>query len=266
MLFNFELEPLSNVVPWGESNSLSLSWFGLTDGQYWIQAGDHSLLEYCEGLTEQWGGKRYCDYYVARLYEDLMEMLPYILEPVPELLQPYISGETARVWKEANDYWWKNSDELDEESFLDISDAASSWTENRSLDTAYLSPGSKITIWSDDSTVYIEWDNRNEMIDGKPAWTAQFGSYELSKNSFVSEVRSFHERFMDAMTHRVENISSETFPPDVSIDIESVRSENEIRSRPIDRSLNQLELPTNWEMVYTSIREIENSVLTKIKD
>ncbi len=34
------------VLPWGNPGELSLHWFGLTDGKYWIQAGDDALLEY----------------------------------------------------------------------------------------------------------------------------------------------------------------------------------------------------------------------------
>jgi hypothetical protein len=41
--FRFELRPLDEVEPWGDDPP-SLSWFGLTDGWYWIEAGGHELL------------------------------------------------------------------------------------------------------------------------------------------------------------------------------------------------------------------------------
>ena len=39
MLFEFVLRPLEEVQPWGVDEP-TLHWFGLTDGWYWIEAGD----------------------------------------------------------------------------------------------------------------------------------------------------------------------------------------------------------------------------------
>lgn len=43
MLFEFILKPLDEVARWGTARD-SLHWFGSTDGEYWIQAGEHALL------------------------------------------------------------------------------------------------------------------------------------------------------------------------------------------------------------------------------
>ena len=48
MLINFTLAPIAEIVPWGEPGSYRLHWFGLTYGEFWIQAGEAALFEYSE--------------------------------------------------------------------------------------------------------------------------------------------------------------------------------------------------------------------------
>ena len=54
MLIDFTLLPLAMVQPWGRPDNLSLHWFGLTDGQYWIEVGENKLFErqYLDGELE----------------------------------------------------------------------------------------------------------------------------------------------------------------------------------------------------------------------
>lgn len=48
MLFDFTLVPLDEIEPWGKPGQLSLHWFGLTDGYYWMDVGSSTLFEYSE--------------------------------------------------------------------------------------------------------------------------------------------------------------------------------------------------------------------------
>jgi hypothetical protein len=48
VLINFTLAPIAEIVPWGEPGSYRLHWFGLTYGEFWIQAGEAALFEYSE--------------------------------------------------------------------------------------------------------------------------------------------------------------------------------------------------------------------------
>jgi hypothetical protein len=48
MLIDFTLLPIAMVQPWGRPDNLSLHWFGLTDGQYWIEVSENKLFEYSE--------------------------------------------------------------------------------------------------------------------------------------------------------------------------------------------------------------------------
>src|SRR5947209_6747937 len=55
MLFNFSLAMLENIPPWGSGTDLHLSWFGLTDGCYWLRPGDVELFRYSAQLLEKAG-------------------------------------------------------------------------------------------------------------------------------------------------------------------------------------------------------------------
>lgn len=248
MLINFTLAPIEKIHPWGEPGSYSLHWFGLTYGEYWIQAGEAALFEY--------GDQQYCDYQVVRLYEDLMEMLPYILEPVPESLVPYISSESAKAWQGAYEVWRdRNDDVLDSDHYWETADAAIVWSGKRRLDSAYLSPSANIVFWSDTEHVHIEWDNRDRKIDGKPAWSAVLGSYQMPRNEFIEEMKSFHVRLMDQMAARVEQVVAGCLPSEIQIDLPGLVKQHEMRTRSLDAAL-RVAPETDWQQIEKAIREI----------
>jgi hypothetical protein len=255
VLINFTLAPIEEIVPWGEPGSYRLHWFGLTWGQYWIQAGEATLFEYSDHARNG-GISRYCDYQVVRLYEDLVEMLPVILEPIPESVVPYIHGESAEVWRNAYHAWRdRNDNVLDTDHYWEIADAAVAWSEKRHLDSSYLSPSASIAIWSDQKCVHIAWDNRDRYSDGKPAWTAMLGSYQMPIDEFIEEIKSFHVRLMDQMAARVDQVLAGHFPPAIEIDLPGLVTEHEQRTRSLDEALSVVP-GTDWQRVETAIREI----------
>ncbi|WSK39909.1 DUF5984 family protein [Micromonospora maris] len=78
-----------------------LHWFGLTDGWYWIDLNGHELLRYSDHTmrhlhADGYEGMPYVDYYVVRLWEDLLQALPAVLEPVPADLVLFEPDRAAR--------------------------------------------------------------------------------------------------------------------------------------------------------------------------
>jgi hypothetical protein len=257
MHFNFALTPVERVKPWGHPGDETLHWFGLTDGQYWIQAGDAALLEYSTSMRELCGAPRYCEYQVARLYEDLLEMLCHVLEPVPPSLVERIAGDGARNWDRTVAYWQtKHGDRLDEDRYWKLLDASTTWIAARRLDTLYLSPSAGIRIWSDGSMVNLEWDNRDKLADGVPAWSATHGSHQLPMSSFLVQVRSFHTRLMEQMASRVEQVAAGALPRNVQIDLPGLRREQLERCQALDEAL-QAPVASDWAAVREAIAEIE---------
>ncbi|MDR3427012.1 DUF5984 family protein [Silvimonas sp.] len=258
MLINFSLVPVEKIRPWGTPGAYRLHWFGLTDGEYWIQAGEAALFEHSDDAQTA-GAGRYCDYQVVRLYEDLMEMLPYILEPIPKSLTQYICGETANAWQKTCNTWCdKSYDVLESSRFDETYNAAVAWTGKRWLDSAYLSPSANIAIWSDEEYVHIEWDNRDRRFNGKPAWSAILGSYKMPRNEFIKEMKSFHLRLMEQMATRVIQAEKGALAPGIEIDLPCLVKEQERRIRTLDTSLN-LCPKTDWKEVEKAIREIREA-------
>lgn len=259
-LFQFTLTPLELIQPWGEPGEYCLHWFGLTDGQYWMEVGANMLFEYSENARGLLGISRYCDYQVVRLYEDVLEMVPHVLEPVPSSLVKYLSGDMGRAWDEKASSWYSEGCErLDDDRFWEIADDSLAWIGSRTLDTGYLSPSTKIRMWSDQSLVHVEWDNTEKLIQGSPAWSASRGIFCLSRAKFLAEVLSFHTRLMKQMSERVEKVLAGALPPEVQVDFSGLQREQSERSRSIETALKELVVPTNWQSVTEAIHEIERN-------
>ncbi len=258
MLINFTLAPLARIVPWGEPGNYRLHWFGLTYGEYWIEAGEATLLEYSDHARAA-GAERYCTYQVVRLHEDLMEMLPYILEPVPDPLVPYISGEGPGILRSAHAAWCERVDDGPEaDGLFDFADAAVGWIENRRLDSSYLLPSANVAIWSDEEHTHIAWDNRGRQFGGEPAWSASLGSYLVSRVEFIEEIKSFHDRLMEQMAARVAQVASGCLPSEIQVDLPGLITEHEQRTRSFDAALKVVPA-TDWRQAERAVGEILTS-------
>lgn len=259
-LFQFQLRPLDEIEPWGEPEDPNLHWFGLTDGRYWIQAGVHRLFEYSKAAQARSGVPPYCDYQVVRLYEDVLDLAPYALEPVPEELQRYIDLDESKPW---NHYWTKWCEFVEgsgaSEDAMNLLDDAGPWMGRRTLDSAYLSPSTNIRFWSNEDSVHIQWDNRDKFLQGCQAWSAQLGTWRLPRAEFMAEVRSFHARLMEEMEKRVSQVAAGGLAKSVRVDLEALLREQHTRSQSIERNLGQPIPPTDWPSVVAAVRSLEAS-------
>jgi Family of unknown function (DUF5984) len=177
-LFQFVLRPLDQIEPWGGREGPSLHWFGLTDGDFWLQAGYATLFEYSSAARSRIGVSRFWDYQVLRLYADIFEIAPYALEPVPDDLQRHIAVDRSKAGNHYLKKWCVTVEASDtaKHTGTGLADAGT-WIGNRQLDTGYLTPSTNIVFWSNHDVVHIQWDNRDKLIQGCPAWSAQFGSW-----------------------------------------------------------------------------------------
>lgn len=240
-MFNFTLTPLEQVAPWGGDNDKeNMHWFGLTDGEYWISVGDHTLLEYSPEFRRKRGIGRYCDYQIVRIWEDLLSILPDVLRPVPSDLVDFISGPPhshPRSWPDVPggvcDAWY-----------------TARWSIGcRCLGTLYLSPGADIWLWSDETWVNVAWDNRDAVVDGVQAWTSLCGTFKLPRADFEMEVRSFHNRLIDQMGTRVQRVVEGALPSSIDIDIGGLVKEHKERSEALDNALKVPPDATSWDEV-----------------
>lgn len=257
MLIDFELTPIEEIVPWGVPGDHSLAWFGLTEGRYWINAGVDTLFEYNQRVRHN-DADRYCEYYVARIFEDVMNMLPGILDAVPQDLRRYLSGNSGREWIKACEFWSEqNLDEDAGDEIWDTWECAGLLLNNRLLETGYLSPSTSILLWSDETDVHIEWDNRDKFIDGVLAWSAISGSFHLPREKFVTEIKAFHVRLFEQMTSRIDQVAAGALHPDIQIDLPGVIAENERRQGAFAQALGQ-KGTTSWDEIRAAVFEISS--------
>lgn len=262
MLIDFELTPIENVLPWGTPDNPSLSWFGLTDGRYWINAGVDTLFEYSERIRHN-DADRYCDYYVARIFEDVIEMLPSILEAVPQDLTKYVSGESGREWAKTYESWCEqNLTEGAGDELWDVCDRANLLLCGRFLDCSYLTPSTSIVIWSDDADVHIEWENGDKLIDGELAWSAVSGSFHLPREKFVKEVGAFHAKLFQQMTSRIDQVAAGALHPDIQIDLPGLIAENEQRRDAFVQNFEK-RCVTSWDEIRSAVFGISSHAASK---
>jgi hypothetical protein len=280
MFFNFRLRPMGEIDPWGPIPSPdartpdwprrpNLSWFGLTDGWYWLDAGGTELFRHSQALMEMaarehagepWlermNGLPYVDYQVSRLWEDVLDMLPDVLEPVPQPLAGALTDGLWAVWEREAEAALLQA--LPKDEAWDTLEAAAGWWWHRELDSLYLLSGPRIWIWTDTANAHIQWDNRDQLIEGLPAWEALLGQHTMPVEAYIAEVRSFDARFIGRMRDRVAMAQVEWVRPDVALDLH-LADEQRMRERSLSKRFEpgaQRE-PIDWDDVLRAIARIE---------
>lgn len=284
MRVQFRLRPVDDIAPWGPVPSQNAStpdwlrrphlhWFALTGGWFWIEAGEAELYRYSQAainamVREQpvapWVSEvleiPYDDYQVARLWEDLLELLPDVLEPVPPQLAASLGPDGPwTAWeREAETAVEAVEDETLYENAQDMREAAAGWWWKRHISTAYLQAGPQIWFWSDGSNAHIEWDNRALSLDGVPVWEALLGHHTIPVADFLEEVRSFDAQFMRQMHDRVASAQAEWTRPEIALD-PGLADEQHTRSQSMRQCTESIarQEPTAWDKVFRAIAQIE---------
>lgn len=180
-MIRFELTPIEEVQPWNGD----LYWFPLSSGSYWIDLGTHHLFEYADG--------RPVEYFLARLHADLLDNLREILDPIPaRLADRFLEGSAIVTWYALYE---AAEDDLDDP----VHDALEAFR-HRSLDSLYLTPGARILQWRLGDEIIIEWDHRNFEVC---PWSARHGRVAIPVETYLADVRRFHEELMAQMAPRL---------------------------------------------------------------
>lgn len=268
MIFDFTLDPIEKVYPWGNPEDLEIHWFALTQGSYRLKVGNEYLLNYTSDFINHLSEKypefnqprnTLVDYYVVRLWEDILDIIPALLEPVPKELQHFLySGykniqalnERAVDWEEA-----KVENGANEDQAWHTFELATDWLNNRWLDSAYLSPSARIWVWSDENDVVISWDNSEVKVGEIYVWAAIKGNYRISKNDFIKEIQEFNKCLFDKMEKRVKTICQNWKNDKIKIDFEQLKSEQKNRAAWLELTLKN-KRKTNWSEVISALNQI----------
>ena len=261
MLFEFVLRPLEKVQPWGK-NKPALHWFGLTDGWCWWNVGSQQLFRSSQVWLDRWANEYpklateppYVDYQVVRPWEDLLQCLPAILDPVPDDL---VQRVQEKNWQSLRDHAFDLAMAQNDESTWNALEIAFQWWSNRTWDAGYLRCPPKIWLWTQGETFHLKWDNRNVIEAGISAWSATFGEITMPLAEFIAEVTSFHERLMAAMAERINAVRSGALQPEIAVNLEWLVKEQEDRSTWLQNTLTMRRQNQDWNEVREAISTIE---------
>ena len=193
-------------------------WFWLSDGWYWLDTSNQDIPVSHPDFVESFGLSQdsasdmalYLDYYVGRIWFDLMEIVIPVLEPLPELFVAWVTAGSWNCWVEKVQAWWLQQDQ---ESALDelVSDnlnIAKRWWNARHLDMGYLSAGPSIWFWRTGGIVTLEWDTRACFVSGVLCWVESNGRQTFSVSEFKREVSGFRDRLAADMRDRILEVEA----------------------------------------------------------
>ena len=277
-LFNFILHPVEETAGWSPREPGGpewLHWWGLTDSYYWMNAGGVELMRYSDRLiaaNPQWDHRLpYFNYQVARLHDDLLAILPHVLERVPaDIFGRVATPEQMRRFRAlidawANEHWPRDVSTpvlrrreerasrlyVDGFEWLHISRQLSGGHLPGQPRIAFLSCGDRLSIvWLADESVQattgIRWSDTPD------------GMHTMSCDEFIAEVRDFDERLMNQMAERVKIVRTAWPRPDVCIDIPELVSDHYERQHMLDAALDEAaRTETDWDAVRRAIETIE---------
>lgn len=260
-LFEFELANIDGIVPWGTPPNQNLHWFGLTDGCYHMDVHGNKLFQYSEEILAHWKAKNhdlkncfFVDYQVARFWEDVLEILPTILNPIPDELHRLIATPEVQAAYEAR--MESSIDDTAEEEEIELFILATDWIRCRYFRSLHLVEGPSIFIFRHRDEITIRWDNEGKCIDGIKVWSNQKGEERFSIASFVMEVRSFHERLMEAMDSRLAAMLNDNPIPSVNVDMIALADDHRERKSWLAKELHGHETPINKEVILGAITRL----------
>ena len=230
-LFNFILRPTAEIQPWGKPGQHSLSWFGLSDGWYWLELDGQELFRTREPAAP--GEPPYADYQIVRLWEDLLDVVPAVLAPVP--------SDLARLL-EAPERFLTTVERLQEDDLAEENSPASrvydglAFWHARGLTSGHLVGAPDLWLWRDDQTVHALWRSR---AAGAALWHPVAGHLTLPLDRFVAELRAFDRAFLAAMGERVQSLRRSNGRQGVRIDLEQLEAEQRERATWLERALSR---------------------------
>jgi hypothetical protein len=243
---DFELQRLDDVAAWGTPESgLSLSWFGLTDGWYDLVIADHQLF-----CTRD-GDARGVDYYVVRLWEDLIELAPAALEEIPDPLAERVRDVDR--WNE----WVERTLEVED---FDLWKAGLSWWNERDVYTGYLRSAPRLWFWRLHDELHVRWRSAPRTAES-PDWSSPKGDATIKIAAFRDELVRFDRALIAAMSSRIDAIAAGWTRHEVAIDLGELRREQQDRAGWLARALTAARPKLySWDDVLSAVSALERRI------
>jgi Family of unknown function (DUF5984) len=254
-LINFTLKDPAEISRYGGEY---ISWFYLTDGDYWMSVGEETLYEHTAEVAEACGvkGSIYTDYYVVRFLEDFTGIFADLAESIPDNLHEIIrSSDSINEFrnKAGTCYELKDDDDSTADDILiDKYFTATEWIGARNLRASHLKEGPYINFFRKRDKVSIVWECDFKDENGVPVWTAGNGSLDMRFDDFIKEVESWGELFFASMDLQIEKAFKLDWGT-TKIDKVRIREEHEERKRDFSGKLDILKASlandTDWLLI-----------------
>lgn len=252
-LINFKLKHPDHIIPWGDAPHTNMHWFGLTDGEYWLDLGKATFYEYTNEVLAgvEGNSSNYVDYQIVRLIEDWTSLFESIAEPVPDAFYG-IAKSSSYLYRfyGAIQKWLEHA--VDVEAEYDRYDKTVEWIYSRTLTAMHLTAGPGISFFRNKDNISIVWNADHVTENNIPIWTAQNGEVEMAYENFVNEIADFGHRFFDAMDTQVR-IAVEKDWGSVKVDKKRLVEEQEERRMAFRKKLAVLTgepaKHTDWEAI-----------------
>ena len=244
--FRFELRPVADITPWGEPDDRSLSWFGLTDGWQCLETAAGRLLEYAR--SEKPGESRWVEYQVVRLFEDLLEIWPWVSDPVPEDIVSRFLGcqSEAEASRSAS-----ITDPTTQELWWD----ACSWWYNRQLQFGHLTLPPDVHFWRTGSKINLLWNATGTDAAG-PRWAVQHARVTAPFKEAQRAVEDFCQTLLSTMAERVATIERDGWESsDCSLNVAGLVAEQHERE-----TWPSANLPRTFETDWNAVRRIQDKL------
>lgn len=260
-LINFKLRHPDNIIPWDDNPGTSMHWFGLTEGEYWLDVNKATLYEYTNEVLTGGDGNdaTHVEYQIVRLMEDWAGLFESIAEPVPDAFYGIArnSNYLYRFYGAASQW----IEDLPEDPSIDVDSYYKTieWIYSRTLTATHLTSGPGISFFRNGNNISIVWKADHLTEESTPIWTAQNGEVEMAYEMFVNEIEDFGNRFYNAMDAQVQ-IAVEKDWGTTDLDKERLIEEQQERRTAFQKRLALLKgeptKHTDWELI--------NSLVTKM--
>lgn len=264
-LINFRLKHPDNITPWNAPPDTSMHWFGLTEGEYWLDVNKATLYEYTNEVLagNNANDSHYVDYQIARLLEDLTSLFDAIAEPVPDAFYAIArSNDYLYRFYAAAQNWFEHASKeasTDADSSYDSYDKSIEWIYSRTLTAGHLAYEPGISFFRNKDNISIVWNADHLTEHNIPVWTAQNGEVEMAYQTFIYEIEDFGNRFFHTMDAQVK-LAIEKNRGATQLDKEQLIQEQQSRKEAFQQKLSLLKgaptKHTDWNLI--------NSLITKM--
>ncbi len=243
----YRLKDVESIQPWGGAEK-TLGWYGMSYGCHCIETDAGRLLEYFNSKTSR---AQWCDYQVARLFEDMLTIWPHASEPVQENVVEFFKCRSPQDLDNAVEAWitqaFDATDDNDEDR-LDRIDQVRSWWRQRYIQFAHLAGTPELGMWRIGDTMHLRWN-------GDESWLPERASLSIPFETVHAGIDDFVHGFLQEMRARVSHLAQGgSARIDCVIDVERCLAEQAEREADAIRALStQAEI--DWHALRRLLRD-----------